>query len=202
MDMAGFLKMEKVTVPEGNSGDWSIQKFTVTKEQASFFNIRNPLRPIEAGVYTRLSFKGQTVMSDTSAEMCDHFGVISLARGRVLLNGLGIGMVLQACCLKPEVAHVTVNEISEDVIKLVAPHYLQMFPDKVTINHADALTWKPNNGDKFDIIWHDIWNGICADNYEQMKKLHLRYRHWGKWQGSWCRDEVRRAMRRDSLGIF
>ena len=185
----------KVNIPEGQSGDWKVEKFTVSKKDAEFFNLRAMIsfsgggRTIDPGTYTRLVRNRETIMSDTPAEIGDHLWFMQDAIGNVLLNGLGLGVVLSGVLLKDEVEKVVVNEISEDVIKLVAPHFKD---DRITINHTDVFTWNPN-GMRFNFIWHDIWDNICEDNLKEMKLLHRKYGHYLQkphYQGSWCRDRV------------
>ena len=131
-------------------------------------------------------------MSDTPDEMKDHARFVREATGHVLINGLGIGMVLKNVLAKESVCTVTVNEISEEVIKMVAPHYSC---ECLTINHADAFTWKPAKGIKFDSIWHDIWADKCTDNLPEMTRLHRRYARWLNpegYQGSWGKEQIKR----------
>jgi spermidine synthase len=118
---------------------------------------------------------------------------VSAAQGHVLFNGLGLGMVLQACMEKEKVEKATVIELSQDVIDLVAPHYKAMYGDRVDIIKADAMAWSPPKGTRYGMVWHDIWTYICGDNYEQMKTLHRRYGSRSDWQGSWCRYEAKKA---------
>ena len=152
----------------GKLGDWKIEKFTVTKKEAQFYNIGLMFKPggssqcILPGNYTRLMHKGHVVMSDTPAEIRSHLSVINRAKGNVLLNGLGLGVVLGAILGKEEVNHVTVVEISQDVVDLVGPYYLENANGKLTIVVADALKWRPKLGTKFDVVWHDIWNDISS----------------------------------------
>jgi len=47
--------------------------------------------------------------------------------------------------------------------------------DKVTIICGDIFKWYPLKGIKYDVIYFDIWNNICGDNYEDMKKLNRRF---------------------------
>ena len=171
----------KVDIPEGQSGDWRVEKFTVSEEDAKLermravFSFSSRGRGVPAGEYTRLS--------------CG--GVLRSAKGNVLINGLGLGVVLKGVLLNGLVEKVMVNEISEDVIKLVAPYIKD---ERVIINHVDAFTWKPE-GLRFNCIWHDIWNEICADNLDSMKRLHRRYGHYlqkPSYQGSWCRYLIER----------
>jgi len=187
----------KVALPEGQSGDWRVEKFTISEEEAKFDRLRaaisfsNRGRGVDPGNYTRLFCRGVLVMSDTPAEIMDHRYFINVAIGNVLINGLGLGVVVKGVLLKDSVGKVIVNEISEDVIRLVAPYIKD---DRVTINHADAFTWRPD-GLRFNSVWHDIWNDICSDNLEEMKKLHRRYGHYlqkPSYQGSWCRHLIER----------
>lgn len=118
----------------------------------------------------------------------DHIHAVFKAKGHILINGLGIGMVLNACLLKPEVAHATVIEISQDVINLVADHYNRKFPGKVEIIHADAFEYTPPKNKKFDMVWHDIWPDICPDNLPEMTQLHRKYAKRTTWQNSWAKE--------------
>ena len=68
----------KVDIPEGQSGDWKVEKFTVSEEEAKLNNLRAAFsfsdrgREIEPGEYTRLRRNGVVVLSDTPAEIRDH----------------------------------------------------------------------------------------------------------------------------------
>lgn len=181
----------KVDVPEGNSGDWEVRKIIVTEEQSKLdmlrglFNYHGRYTP--AGAYTQL-LRGKTiVMSDTPNEIDDHWGIIHHAKGEVLINGLGLGVVLKGILSKPEVTKVTVIELSEDVIKLVGAYYKSQYGEKLEIINANALTWKPPKGKRYGAVWHDIWDTICSDNLPDMHKLHRKYARIAGWQGSWCR---------------
>lgn len=185
----------KVDVPEGQSGDWKVEKFEVTEEDAKWERMRSTFsfssrgRGVPAGWYTRITRGGSVIMSDTPDEIYDVYSMIYHATGNILINGLGLGVVLNACLMKPEVTHATVIEISPDVIELVGPHYQQRFGDRVSIIADDAFTYKPN-GQRFGAVWHDIWDNICSDNLPQMHKLHRKYGRKTDWQGSWCRERA------------
>ena len=187
----------KVDVPEGHQGDWKIEKFTVSEKDANFHNIRAGFsyggggRIIEAGNYTKLMRKGSVIMSDTPSEIGDHLYFIHKATGNVLINGLGLGWVIEALFHKKDVETITVIEKSEDVINLAADHYKNKCPKnkKILIIHADAIEYKSKKGERYGAVWHDIWDNICADNLEEMKILHRKYGRRTDWQGSWCRAE-------------
>jgi len=194
--------LRKVDVPIGRSGDWEVSRFRVTKKEADFHNLRESIhggrRTIKEGVYTKLTCSGKIIMSDTPAELEDHWAPARRAnddRGffdpripnNILINGLGLGVVAQACLDEPIVSHVTVVEKSSDVIFLVGKHYEKKYGDRLTIVLADALKWKPPKGHRYRVVWHDIWDDICADNIPEMHKLHRKYGRRCYWQGSWCR---------------
>lgn len=174
-----------VDVPDGVSGDWKVETFTL--ERPSLYHALKG-RPIPAGTYKRLAYKGNTIMSNTPAEIDDFRVFLSYARGNVLINGLGLGVVLKALLDKdPKIRTVTVIEKSEDVIKLVAPTFSS--DERVTIINADAFTWKPPRAMYYDSVWHDIWDDICAENIKDMVKLHKKYGRRCSFQASWCRRE-------------
>lgn len=150
---------------------------------------KGPSRLIVPGTYTGL-WRGDTlVMSDTPAEMEDHLPMIRAATGRILIMGLGLGMVLSACLDLPSVEHATVVELSEDVIALVGPYYENRYGSRLSIVHADALTWEPPEGVYYDAIWHDIWDVAGPENLPTMYLLRQKYRQRARWQGCWAYQE-------------
>jgi len=192
----------KVDVPRGQVGDWAVETFRVSYDEAKWHQLTMLFngagsRGIFPGTYTRLTHNQRVVMSDTPAEIKDHLEIIRMAEGQVLLNGLGLGLVLRACLLKSEVDHVTVIEIAPEVIELVEPHWHRWFGDRFTVHQADALTWKPPKNTRYDVCWHDIWDELCSENLPEMHKLHRRYGHRCDWQGSWSRAEVEYRQRQE-----
>jgi len=185
----------KVDVPEGQSGEWKVSRFKPEGLFAEMHNIKYPRRQLTIGdTYTKLTHHGDVVMSDTPAELRDLRQLGQNLRGRILINGLGLGVALQGALDEKEVYHVTVIELSRDVISLVGQHYMARYGNKLlTIIHADAMDWIPPKGLRYNTVWHDIWPTICGDNYESMKKLHRKYGKRCNWQGSWCKKEVKNA---------
>lgn len=194
--MENFYQQYKVHVPEGVSGDYQVERFTVSEEDSERTKLRSIVTRsswdyVPPGKYTRLLYWGEVVMSDTPSEIRSHLSFIHTAKGKVLIHGLGIGMCLQAVLNKPEVEHATVVEISPDVIKLVGGYYQAKYGSRLHIINADAMTWKPAPGSRWGAVWHDIWNDICPDNVEDMKLLHRRFGKRCDWQGSWSRSLLR-----------
>jgi hypothetical protein len=198
------LAMETmVDVPEGTSGDWVVKRFEVSEKDANWANMRASIsmggvgahRTITPGTYTSMTRHGTMVMSDTPAEKRDHLEFLREAHGRVLIAGLGLGWVLEVLQWKEEVTHITVVEISPDVIKLVGEHYKRKLGDRLTISEGGIFEWKTARGEKWDCAWFDIWDNICGDNAEEMSKLKRKFARRAKWKGCWCEYESRRANR-------
>jgi len=197
--------MKKVKVPIGKLGEWKVERFPVTRKAAVWMNLRNAFNPqrgdrsIEPGIYTRLVRNRNTlVMSDTPAEMRDAAYFIREARGHVLINGLGLGAVLNEVMVKEEVKSINVVEISEELIQLVGKHFQN---GKVDIVHANAFHYNPREYmrtkgiEKFDWVWHDIWDSFSEDFKPQVHKLNRRYAHWCHNQDNWMSKGLPSMMR-------
>ena len=198
MTYAGDL-LEKTEAPEGAVGEHRVERFTVSKDESSFDQLRAAIggsgRYTIPGTYTRLMrgdvpagrWGSTVVMSDTPDEMRDHYSAVRMATGHCLIHGLGLGIVAEACLRKDDVTKVTVIELSSEVIQLIGPYLVEKWGERIEIIEADALTWKAPKGTRFGMAWHDIWDNICGDNLDDMKRLHRRYGRRVEWQGSWAR---------------
>lgn len=191
-----WMSVFRCDLPESSRGPWTIEQFEVELDLQNLRMMRDG-RGCYPGRYTRLAHKTRgVVMSDTTAEIADHFVPYRLARGRVLLHGLGLGCLLKAVLTKSDVAHIDVVEIDPDIIHMVGPH----FDDpRVTIHAGDCFTykWPPNT--KWDVVWHDVWDEVTTDNLPQMTKLHRRFGHRSNWQDSWCKSLCQHYRRSHAL---
>ena len=176
-----------IDVPDGTSGDWSVDTIHVNDTLGERINFWKTGRGVTPGIYKRLCRGKTCVMSNTPDEISDFYHIIHCCTGSILINGLGLGVVLKAILSRSIVTDVTVIEKSEDVIRLVAPTY--MCDPRVNIICADAYTYKPVKGKYYDVVWHDIWDGICGDNVKDMTKLHRKYGRISNYQDSWCRAQ-------------
>jgi len=178
----------KVDCPEGESCYWIVERFTVPDIDPGMIRLAMQGRPIRPGTYTRLLRKPASrvwntpIMSDTLAEITDLLPFLAVATGRVLINGLGLGVALKAVLAKPEVEHIDVVEISQDLIDLVGPHYAC---DRLTIWCADACEIRWPRAARWDVAWHDIWDSISPYNRPEMVRLRRKYRRLARWQGVW-----------------
>lgn len=181
-----------INVPDGISGYWKVETFEVKENDLSQrISMLKSGRGVPAGIYKQLVRNGVCIMSNTPDEIRDFIYFVNIAKGSILVNGLGLGVLLKALLNKPEVTEITVIEKSEDVIKLVAPTYLT--DSRVTIINADAFEYKPPKNKRYNFVWHDIWDYITADNLPEMKTLHRKYGRKSDYQESWCRWRCERA---------
>lgn len=204
MEASVLIEHIHVAVPDGVRGDWRVESFTVSDEEARRTLLRAAVKGcgeyVPPGNYKRLMRGGIVVMSNTPMEARTHRAFFRRAKGSVLINGLGLGMVLTAILRKPEVDSVTVIEASAEVIDLVAPTFRG--DPRVRIVHASAFDYQPAKGERFDAVWHDIWDYICADNLPEMHRLHRRYARHTDWQASWCRDQCEMQRGRYDTGDY
>ncbi|NOR27531.1 MAG: hypothetical protein GQ540_03265 [Lutibacter sp.] len=185
----------QINVPNGKSGDWIVESFEISEEDAKFNNMRAMFSPgqriVKPGIFKRLMRNSTVVMSNTPAEISDHLSFIYKAKKvkKILINGLGLGVALSEILKSDIVKSVTIIEKSKNVINLVSDTYKD---NRINIINCDAFEFKPPKGKKYNVVWHDIWDYICKDNLKEMTKLHRKYGKRTDWQGSWCKELCKR----------
>lgn len=192
-----------VRVTNAAAGKWKIDQFNLEDKDIQFDNLRavirgNEIFRVKAGTYVRLHHCDRgIVMSNTSMEVRTHEWLLRHAEGHVLLNGLGLGMALNAVLNKPQVESVTVIEIDADVIGMIAPAFKpEVDAGRVKIIQADAFDYKPARGEKYAVAWHDIWDDISASNLQQMTRLKRKWARRVILQRCWSEEIARRDARR------
>jgi len=111
--------------------------------------------------------------------------------GRVLISGLGLGLIVESILRPPgaTVERITLLELSPEVIELVAPHLLERYPERLEIVAADVFTWRPPEGARYSVVWHDVWpNPQAPETLPEMSALEGRYRPICDWHGCWPRE--------------
>ena len=186
-------------LPVGVLGEFVVDRKIATEEDVKSMKLRSAMSfsygeyyDFEPGTYTRLLQGNNTVMSDTPMEIRTNDDFVFAAKGKVLIGGLGLGVVLLKIQDKVEVESIVVVEKYKDVIQLVGAKL--PLNSKVTIVEGDIFEWLPEKGVIFDTIYFDIWTNMCADNYLEMKELHKRFRKYflkdkeRRWMSSWRYD--------------
>jgi spermidine synthase len=195
--MEDFPRMADV-LPPGQHGCAKIEHLTITDGGGIHAIIRG--MGTRNGTYAALKIRNCLVMSDTDMERESNREVVWYGHGDVLVGGLGLGMVVCGLLQRPRVTSITVVEKEPDVIALVAPALHAWASrgdsggDRLTVICGDIFTWRPPKGTRYDTLYFDVWDNICADNLPEITRLHrafLRYRRRGAWMGSWMEDELR-----------
>ena len=144
------------------------------------------------GDYVRLYIDGELMMSDTAMERITNREIIQKARGRVLIAGLGLCLIVQSMLENEEITEIVVIEKYQDVVDLVQPIFKH---SKLKVITADIFEHEMSKEEKFDCIYFDIWATISTDNLDEMKILHRKYRknlNEGGYMDSWMRDILKR----------
>lgn len=194
-----FPRMADILQP-GVVGTAAIDHFEMTKQQSEATLLRaavqrDPDEFCPPGTYARLRVDGSVMMTDTLMERWSNEEVVRRATGKVLIAGLGLGMILHPICAKKSVQSVHVIEKNADVISLV----VKTVPPKAQVVEGDIFTWTLPRGAKYDTIYFDIWPHICEDNLKEIQKLRSRFRrHLAKdgWMGAWKEEDLRHGRRR------
>lgn len=140
------------------------------------------------GEYLRFkdAHTGQIWMTD---EYCDWVtGVRPVLKaveefsGKVLISGLGIGMLLECLAAQGISKEVTVLEKSSDVIDAVFSK-LRLKDMRVKVVQCDANDFTDYGS--HEIVWHDIWID-SAPSLESSKILVDKYQAAWKW--SWSQE--------------
>lgn len=197
------MESMRVTVPEGTSGNVEIRRVVAGKQSLRDL-IHCSSRSVPEGfALTSLYRDGDLWMSDTPAERKDHLPMVfkahEIGAKSALINGLGLGMIVQALLMGP-VQHIDVVELDTDVINLVGGHYQRMAEElgkTVVIHHADAYTITWPREARWDVAWSDIWQHICVDNLPEMTRLSRKYARRVKWHGMWMREELKARRKSD-----
>lgn len=190
----------KVALPPTVAGEWTITNHAIGRDSDGRLTYlftqgldRDCGYDEDGTVTTMLSRDGQLWMSDTKAEIIEHLPFIDMVTAmqpqRVLVTGLGIGMITKWLLSKPYIESVVVVELDQSLIDLMSP---LLADPKLMIVQGDALSWTPPDGVTFDVAWHDIWPTISSDNVAEMDSMKDRYAPYVTgyqlcWQEDGCR---------------
>ena len=172
-----------VRVKHAESPKYLIEEFSVTEADSFYFNQRCQAQNLSAqcirpGIYVHLldKQKDEVVMSNIPAEIYDHTEICQKSYGRVLICGLGLGMILHQLCRNDHISEVVVVEKESEIIDMIAP----AFPEgKVTILQGDAfLPDECGITGQFDTMFFDIWNNITSQTYSEMQTLSALWKNW------------------------
>jgi spermidine synthase len=211
-----FDRMADV-LPEGKQGVAVIDHFAMNKMDVLASLNTHYEDFVPEGTYARLRVNGELMMTDSPMEKRTNLEIVEKARGRVLIAGLGIGMILRTIMRKPEVTHITVLEKYQDVVDLVLPQFasssllvsgyernghnhIQIAGAKLEVIVADVFQWEPTDTTKYNTIYFDIWPNSLVDFLPEMDALYKRYRPLlakGGWMDSWTYKQLKQKQAED-----
>jgi hypothetical protein len=142
------------------SGDWRLQ-VVPWAHVPGYWSGPAPVR--DMAVLVR---DGASWMSSTPFEFESQEVGIRLARGRVLIFGLGMGWAAAACASLPEVNRVTVVERDPEVLALhetlgIFAQLPEPARAKLDVVGGDALDYRPEGA--VDLLMPDIWLPLVND---------------------------------------
>jgi len=105
------------------------------------------------------------------------------ASGRVLVGGLGLGMLVIELIKNPKVSEIVVIEMNPNIIELIVPLLPKCDKLKIVQDDFYKFAFKENNRSKFDFIIVDIWVTNGADETMQVActevlPLAIKLRDW------------------------
>lgn len=192
-------------VPDGKKGEAEVSHFEYKASDNKLFHMRSMINDpggvISDGNYARLHVNGELVMSDTNMEKRTNSNFVRNANGKILIGGLGLGLILHNLRDKLDVIEsIEVIEKSQDVIDLVSPNFKDL---PLTCIQADMMDWTPPKGSSWDTIYFDIWPDRNTENLTEIKVLHNRFKfklnrdNPNCWMDSWYKNELQAIVRRD-----
>ena len=174
--------MRWVPIPDGQSG-----------------NVRVVHRPLGIAVGDRVVWthepvqaleelrQGQWIcwMSTTIDEIILHDRALALARGHVLVGGLGLGYFLSEALARAGVRRATVVESNADVVRLVWPHLPH---DRARLVQADVFEFFQRAPTaRYDLVYVDIWARVTPRNLPEISHLRaLAEPHLAPGGQIWC----------------
>jgi hypothetical protein len=197
------------------SGTWSLEDHYVTEEEVFLIQAKElhdnrdePLvasKGMKPGTYWALRQKefgsdapdgAVTWMSTHVPERETNVDFLTHARGRVLIAGLGMGLILYPLSRMKGIDSVYVVEKNREVVELVKP-YADELDLNLNIIPGDINEYTPPTAHFFNTIYFDIWPTINAKNVIEIHSLKKRFRPYlapKGWIGAWVEEVLVRRL--------
>lgn len=167
-------------VPAGQSGPWTI-------ERREFAAIDMPWPDDPPGLYTVLRHETiGMVMADFPRLVQEMSAILARASGRILIGGLGLGVVVSKVLESQSVTEAVVLEIDQHVADLAWPTYAG--DSRATLVIGDALTHDVASLGLFDAAWFDLWPSLNPAYSDERALVRARWTAASAWLGLWGDD--------------
>ena len=140
-----------------------------------FFCVEKPI-PV-----TNLKIKNKVVMVDDPLHQWGMEDLAKKAHGKVLVGGLGLGLVAHELAKNRKVSEIVVVEKNPDVLDLVTP----LVPKRVKVRRGDIFERKYSESDgEYDTIILDLWvktgpkMGIAGGGETDLDDISSAYIWW------------------------
>lgn len=196
---AGNQLPMNTNIPSNCVGPWSIVK--IETDGGDDVPRGLGLEDAPPGMYTALIHESRGFIScDSPVAMNDQEPVLDRPEGHVVVGGLGVGAVVDQLLMYEDVEHITIVEVDQDVIDLVAPAFeLEDYADRLTFFRYDIMALDAEDfSTKPDRVWIDIWD---SDHPQTLEDRLQAITEWGS-SCSWVKvaaldrvfENARRAM--------
>ena len=94
----------------------------------------------------------------------------SKCSGRVLVGGLGLGLIVHALCDNPAVSRIHVVDYDADVTKVIAPLLPKSSRASIEIVEAEFFDWWYEDDEDWDNVILDLWVTKGKEQTERLEK--------------------------------
>jgi spermidine synthase len=135
----------------------------------------------------------KAMMSNHESETKTNQKFLDVAKGDVLIFGLGIGLIVFPLLQEKDIKSITIIEIDSGLIDMISPIIKERdIHSKVEIINCDAFEYHNLINKNYDTIYFDIWAIIDEKAFSEMDQLENLYKKNLKedgWIDSWCSEE-------------
>lgn len=177
-------------LPEMKIGEYRVAHKTYQPEFRFDMLGRGGYVRFDSKIVLRMLFhKDMLWMSDSPSEIEDMERLAERVNGKVLVAGLGMGLLTEILARNPEVHAADVIEISPEIVEMVSP----FLSGKVSVAVADFREWLEQADGDYDAVILDIWSELNLDDLNDRFDLWLACkRRFGKTiaGGIWGTDHL------------
>jgi len=136
-----------------------------------------------------LKYNNDTIMTNNKFECDEHKKFWEIAKGDVLITGLGLGFCHANLINNPNVTSVTIIEKYQEVIDLTWDDCVK--DERFKLIHADADNWEIEG--HWDCIWIDHWVSTMSEYTKEdfVKVMTEKYSPHCDWLGFWLQETKR-----------